>query len=147
MNKYEYFLKFWGEIENNKWVEKDIGTKEKNFWFETEEQRLKFKNFLKTIANKHNVIIVFAEQEGYNVRKRTIAKMDLIYNCRVYPYSYDFGYGYPTGAAYYMFTDGNYGCDCNRSLFLMRKYPNDFKTEFDCGQEIIMKNFKIELKK
>lgn len=41
--------------------------------------------------------------------------------------------------------DGNGGCDCNRSIFLHRSYPDleVFKEEFKCGDEIKLVNLSI----
>ena len=38
---------------------------------------------------------------------------------------YDFGYEYEEESAIFMFEDGNYSCDCNRSLFIQREYGDD----------------------
>jgi uncharacterized protein (TIGR02996 family) len=74
---------------------------------------------------------------------RTIAAFDLVppgskaYQCRI-----DFGFGYPDDPARYMLEDGNYSCDCNRSLFLRDQagWPGD---EAPCGESIRMENLVI----
>ena len=33
----------------------------------------------------------------------------------------------------YMFTDGNYGCDCNRSNFLAQAIDGAYDTDLDCN--------------
>ena len=116
---FEFHLHFWGEVENEKWVERDLGIAEKDFWFPSKAKRDEFKARLAAVAKAHGVIIAFGENEGWNVRLRTVARMTLtLPDGRVFPFEYDFGYAYPPESAEYMFTDGNYGCDCNRSLFL-----------------------------
>ena len=66
------------------------------------------------MADRHNAIIEFAEHEGPDVRKRTVARMTFtLPDGRAFPFEFDFGYGYPVDAAEYMFEDGNYSCDCN----------------------------------
>lgn len=42
---------------------------------------------------------------------------------------------YEESAAEYMWRDGNYGCDCNRSLFIARNCDEDFP-EMPCGETI-----------
>ena len=50
---------------------------------------------------------------------------------------------------YYMWTDGNYGCDCNRKLFIERVY-DDVPWEVDeeefpsCGKEITLVSLTID---
>lgn len=40
------------------------------------------------------------------------------------------------GSMIYQYTDGNYGCDCNRLLFLARAYQQDELDEYECGETI-----------
>lgn len=75
------------------------------------------------------------------MEKRTIAKMIFCFEGKEYPYEYDFGYGFPKESAEYMFMDGNYSCDCNRSIFIRELHPQ-FK-EMDCGCKIKLEKFKI----
>jgi hypothetical protein len=146
--QYEYLLKFWGQIENDNLVEKELGVKEKNFWFKTKEERRMMKSLIENIAKRNNVIVAFSEEEGMKVRYKTIAKMILEYEGIDYPYEYDFGYGYPANSAQFMFEDGNYSCDCNRSLFLADAYPQNFKRdeELECGDKITMKSLTIHFR-
>lgn len=73
---------------------------------------------------------------------RTIAHMTFIMpDGRELPYAYDFGHDYPEDSARFMFTDGNYSCDCNRSLFLAKFYEG--VEEMDCGDTIQMRDFKV----
>ena len=73
---------------------------------------------------------------------RTVAFMSLITpDGSEYAYCDDFGYGYSAGSARYMYEEGNYSCDCNRSEFLRNLgVPID---ELDCGDTIEMKNFFV----
>lgn len=143
--KYEYYLYFWGQINNKdeNWIVKDLGINEKDFWFDSKEERLSFKKKLEDIANKHQVIICFREEEGLGVRFKTIATMKFIHtNGKLYYYRDDnFGYGFSADSARYMFERGNYSCDCNRSLFLSREHK-EIK-EMECGDKIKMVDFKI----
>ncbi len=52
---------------------------------------------------------------------------------RVYPFP---EYGWdddPDGASEFMWSDGNYGCDCNRSLFFARSVGEDDDPNRVCG--------------
>jgi hypothetical protein len=143
---YEYHLTYWGQVTNENWIEKDLGIKERDFWFSNKLDREIFKLNLEACANRHDVIIVFDENEGSHVRFRTVANMTLcLPNGDKHPYSHDFGYAYPIDSASFMFHDGNYACDCNLSLFLIRNGVNI--EEFDCGYEIKIENFNITLEK
>lgn len=80
-------------------------------------------------------------EEGEDTRLKTIAKMVFTINGKEYPYEEDFGYAYPASDAHYMFEDGNYSCDCNRSLFISQKYIGFPK--MPCGNKIEMKDFQV----
>ncbi len=71
---------------------------------------------------------------------------------------YDFGYGYPVSSAHYMFEDGNYSCDDNRSQFIRAKlweemvaFNKDAKLEeitfpeLECGERIVMTDIEVKL--
>lgn len=143
---YEYHLTYWGQVTNENWIERELGIKERDFWFSNKLDREIFKLNLEACANRRDVTIAFAEYEGSHVRFRTVANMTLcLPNGGKHKFSYDFGYGYPVESAIYMFHDGNYSCDCNLSLFLIRNGVNI--EEFDCGYEIKIEDFNITLEK
>ena len=142
--KYEYYLGSWGGIYNDDLIAKNLGITERDFWFDNDEERANFKTKLQTFAKAHGQCICFKASEGFDVRKRTIAKMVMVFpNGKKYPFEYDFGYGYEPESAEYMFFDGNYSCDCNKSSFLSEKYPEI--TEMGCGDEIFLEDFKVTL--
>lgn len=75
-------------------------------------------------------------------RLHTVARMTLtLPDGRVFPIEHDFGYAYPPESAEYMFTGGNYGCDCNRSLLLTDAGYE--VTEMECGDAIKMADFRV----
>ena len=144
MPKFEYYLGFWGEIENDKLVERDLRIDDKDFWFDTEKERAEFKAKLNSVADNHKVTIAFKENEGEHVRLRTVARMIMaLPDGREYPYEYDFGYAYDPDSARYMFEDGNYSCDCNKTIFLSDEHPEI--EEWDCGDKIQLKDFTVVL--
>ena len=142
VEKYEFYLGFWGQAE--KLIAESIGKKERDFWFDSAEERENFKSRLKAIADTHSQRIAFKDGEGFDVRKRTVAKMVMAFpNGKKYPFEYDFGYAYEPESAKYMFFDGNYSCDCNKSNFLSDKYSEI--PEMECGDEIVLEDFKVTL--
>lgn len=133
----EYFVCLWG-----------LGT-EKAFpdgeypvyrWFKTEEEREVF--IADVESRSQGQPVARSKYQGEMSHKRTVAVCEFEYDGKVYSYEYDFGYEYPADSAEYMFTDGNYGCDCNRSDFIREANP-DFPN-CDCGHLITLKSFKIE---
>lgn len=139
--KYEYMLHTWGGFYNDEHKAKH-GYEEGYLWFDTPEEREAYVVKLKEIEQRlkaWKLVTIF--HEGIFTRYKTIATMTFVYNGVEYPYHYDFGFDYPVDSAEYMFTEGSYGCDCNRSSFLRAKgvdIPN-----MDCGHEIIMKNLQV----
>ncbi len=143
--KYEYLLKTWGGFYNEEF-QKIHGKEEGSFFFNTKKERKAYIDELKQIEKNLNArVLMITEEEGKSVRYSTIAKMKMIYNGKTYDYEEDFGNAYSEDSAHFMFHDGNYACDCNRSLFLSRKYGVEEK---DCGNEIKLIDFEvIQIKK
>jgi len=139
---FNYYLHFWGQIMNGGLNKKLFRTDKTDFWFPDDISRKKYKKLLSDIAKENNVRIVFAEYEGELCKRRTVAKMIFEFEGKEYPYTEDFGYGYPVQAAEYMFFGGDYSCDCNKSLFIKRTHDKNFP-EMDCGHRIKIKDFVI----
>jgi hypothetical protein len=139
--KYEYMLHTWGGFYNKEHQEKH-GYKKGYFGFDTKEAREAYISELKEVEQRLKAFcLAISTEEGEHVRYRTIAKIVFVYQGKEYPYEYDFGFAYPAESAEYMFSEGNYACDCNRSLFLSR--INDDFPELECGDEIEMKSFEV----
>ena len=152
-NKYEYFLKYWGEIEIGKPIEKELNIHGNDFWFDNNQDRQKFKILLNQFAENKRKVIMFKETEGKVIRYKTIAKMNLIFDVKPYYIENDFGYGFQntyeecTSLAEYMYYDGNYSCDCNKLLFLARRYKEFEHYEnmkIECANNIKIENFRVE---
>ena len=140
----EYMAHIWGGAWNkdaNPSIEKDVGIKEGYHYFKTKEER---DRFLKLIKQYSSQGLVWDLREGEMTHKRTIFVADLKYKDMVYTIHCDFGYEYPEEEAIFMFEDGNYSCDCNRSLFIQDEYGENAIKELDCGEEIEMLNFHLE---
>jgi hypothetical protein len=89
----------------------------------------------------HTVVAVETEHPA----ERTVALVTLRWKGTDWQIEQDFGYGYPAESARYMFSEGNYSCDCNRTIFLRERYPDaGFPDEEKCGHEIEMVRFVIE---
>lgn len=125
--KYEYFVKIWGTT-----------PAEGNYWFPTDVERELFIQAAIGASKYAGLTCVFNKEEGYHTRKRTVATMVMVTPDGVrHPYEYDYGYGWSGELAEYMFMDGNYSCDCNRSDFIGIE-------EMECGDTIKLEDFKIE---
>ena len=137
---YEYYLGYWGQAHED--VERDLGIKEKAFWFQSANDRAKFKAQIKDVAQAHNVGVEFNEYEGSDARQSTIARMIFtLPDGRSFPIAFNFGYGYATHDAEYMFEEGNYSCDCNRSIFIGL---SDISDDGICGDTIVMSDFTAQ---
>ena len=141
--KYEYMLNTWGGFYNDSY-QRIHGYKPGYYWFDTAEERETYiEELQKTEKLMKAYHLVGVKEEGTHTRKRTIAKMLLVYNGTEYPYEHDFGYAYPPESARFMFFDGNYSCDCNKSTFLLRAGFD--VPDLDCGDEIAVKDFEVVL--
>lgn len=74
---------------------------------------------------------------------RIVATVSLKYKDKTYIFDYDFGEDYSVEGAEFMFEDGNYSCDCNRSMFIKRYCDKNFE-EMDCGEEIELVNLRVK---
>ena len=140
----EYMAHIWGGAWNkdaNPSIEKDVGIKEGYHYFKTKEER---DRFLKLIKQYSSQGLVWDLREGEMTHKRTIFVADLKYKDMVYTIHCDFGYEYPEEEAIFMFEDGNYSCDCNRSLFIQDEYGENAIDVLDCGEDIKMLNYHLE---
>lgn len=143
-DKYEYLLHTWGGFYNDE--HKVIHQKEAGyFFFDTNEEREKYIKELQDISEIMDAqVLMIDRKEGIGVRYKTVAHLILKYKGEKFELEYDFGYAYPSDAALFMFEDGNYACDCNRSSFIIEKYGNKIP-DLPCGNEI--KLVSIEIKK
>lgn len=73
--------------------------------------------------------------------KKSIATLE--YKDKEYVISLDFQDSYPNHTIDYMWTEGNYECDCNKSLFIKQQLDKNFP-EFDCGETIKLKKLEIK---
>lgn len=133
----EYFLKIWGGA--MPYLEKNLGIKNKYYYFETKEKR---EEFIDKIMPYSKYGLAIDTKDGIMTHKRTIAEITLKYENKIYKFDCDFGYEYPEESALFIFEEGNYSCDCNKSLFIKEYCDEKFK-EFPCGEEIELVNINI----
>lgn len=134
--KTEYLLKFWGSGEEH--LAALLKSPARNWWFDSAAKRDAFAHWVRKFGNEDDNCIVTSEEDGPLVRYRTVVYATFKLGSVVRDYRHDFGYGYPTDAAEYMFTEGNFSCDCNRSTFMGIPHR-------DCGDDIVMVDFRVVL--
>lgn len=105
-------------------------------WFSTVEERDAFDQVL---AKFHNVVT--STYDGPSSRLRTVARYTLKKDGRSYDLETDFGFGYEPDSAEWMFREGNYACDDNRSLFIQAVDPTF--PEHGCGGTIALTRFEV----
>ena len=76
--------------------------------------------------------------------KRTIFIGTFKYEDKEFVLHYDLGYEYEEESAIFYFTEGNFSCDCNRSLAIRWEYGDDAIPELRCGEDIELTDYHIE---
>lgn len=146
IEKYEYMLHAWGGFYNDKHKIKH-GLNPGYFFFDTKGERDKYLDNLHKIETELSAfLLAHRTGEGTEVRYKTIASVSLEYKGKNYEIEKDFGFHYPISSAHFMFNDGNYGCDCNLSGFIIDAYNNEIP-ELDCGNEIKIIKLDVMRKK
>jgi hypothetical protein len=140
----KYHLKFWGgDVDTLLSI---VNLQDTDYFFGIKSNRDNFKRNLESVMQTYNLNhVVFAEYEGDDVDKERIVVVTLkLPNGDIHTYEESFGYGYPVDGIYFMYEDGSYSCDCNKSLQLMN---NGVKIEeFNCGDEIELVDLRVELR-
>lgn len=147
MNKQkEWMVHVWGGAWNKDAkpsIEKDYGIKEGYHYFSSDEEKDKFLEIINNpIYSKQGLAKDI--KYGHMSHKRTIFVGTLKYEDKEFVIHYDFGYEYSEESAIFQFTENNYSCDCNRSIFIRREYGKDAIPEMDCGEKIKLIDYHIE---
>lgn len=145
-NQEEYMVHIWGGAWNddaNPSIEKDLGIKDGYHYFKTTEEKDKFCQILRNPIYSDQGLMIKVEH-GVMSHKRTIFVGTFKYKDKEFVIHYDLGYEYPEDSAEFYFTDGNFSCDCNRSLVIRREYGEDAIPELGCGDEIEMIEYHFE---
>jgi hypothetical protein len=133
-NEYEYMINIWGGAWNkdaDPSVEKDFGIKKGAHYFKTKEERDNFCKILSRNEYKKQGIVI-ESYEGYLTHKRTVFVGKYKYEDKEFIIRNAFNYEYPTEAAEYMHTQGNYSCPYNISIFIKEQYGEDAIPKLDC---------------
>ena len=141
----EWMVHCWGGAWNpnaNPSIKKDTGITEGYHYFTDELEKNSFIELL-NIPKYKKQGLVYTVDYGEMSHKRTIFVGTFKYRDKEYILDYDFGYEFPEDQALYMFTDGNYGCDCNRSSFLRCMYGDEIP-DLGCGWEIELLDYRFE---
>jgi len=144
--KIEYMVNIYGGMWNkdaNPSIEKDLGIKKGAHYFETESE---MNDFLDKIRNPiySNQGFMYRIESGILKHKRTIYVGKYKYNDKKFTLRHDLGYDFPEDRAKFLFTGGNYACDCNISILAREQYGNDFMPELECGNAIELLKYHIE---
>ena len=144
MNKdVKYHLKICGEAVTE--IQEMIGIYDSDYWFSVKQNRDNFiMNLRKLEYFCKNKGLTIEINDGVDVDKQTIYTATLkLPDGRTHNITHNFGYGYPVESAEFMFEEGNYSCDCNKSLFLQEQgFDID---EQPCGDEIEILSYNITL--
>lgn len=139
----ECLVKIWGGFTNeDSPVPQEIKELEGGHYFKDEEEVNIFLNKFKPYK-KYGFANTLDNSEEFT-HKRTVADLTFSYENKIYKFYYDFGLEYPEESAHWMFKEGNYSCDCNRSIFINRYCDDNFE-ELDCGHVIKLEEMIIRL--
>lgn len=144
--KKEYMVHIWGGAWNkdaDPSIEKDLGIKPGYYYFDNDYEKDEFIMKLNNPNYKHQGIMI-NENHGYMTHKRTIFVGTFKYKDKEFIIHYNLGYDYSEDDAIFYFTQGNFGCDCNRSLAIRWEYGEDSMPELGCGCEIELLDYHIE---
>lgn len=145
-DKKEWMVHCWGGAFNddaNPSIKKDHNITEGYYYFADEKEKDDFLAILKEPKYFYQGLMIDTKHQ-YMTHKRTIFVGTFEYNDNSYILHYDFGYEYPEDMAIFQFTENNYSCDCNRSLFIQREYGKDSIPELGCGDKIKLVEYHIE---
>lgn len=141
-----YLLTFWGRDAEKVRTATSLKSGDSYFeWFDSDEQRQQRVFELELYRSCGYALVVEAREQGSHTKLRTIYIGVYAYAGKQWILHQDFGYGYPLASAEFMFTDGNYACDCNVTIFLHEQYPDasEFAGEPKCGSNIKLITFVV----
>lgn len=142
----EYMVNIWGgafDEDAEPSIKKDLGITEGYYYFDNEADKDAFVEKLKD-PKYYSQGIAICTEYGEMTHKKTIFVGTFEYLGKQYNLHYDFGYDYPADRAEFIFTRGNWSCDCNRSMLIRRKHGDDSIPQLDCGNIIKLVDYHIE---
>lgn len=151
----KYLLRSWGADEEQVIALRPPDAYEPDdhvacWWFDSKDERERFIQSFGHVVNAMRDRVDPGEDsdgEIINTEALTVALVTLqLPDGRHGTFRMPFGYGYPEHSVRFMFTEGNYSCDCNRRDFL-HEYCSigDGTTDDDgCGDTIQLVDLVIE---
>ena len=116
-------------------------------WFATKEDRDAFEARHRAagvehiVWDRHDHGVEDWSGEPADVHRQTIAEVTLRCHGKDYTYRHNFGYAYLWHSVEFMYEEGNYSCDCNRSSFI-QSYCGEAVAHRVCGDEIELVSLK-----
>lgn len=142
----EYMVHIWGGAFNPDALpslERDHGITEGYYYFSTEKEKDDFISLVRQPQYSDQGLMTDIKY-GEMSHKRTIFVGTLKYQDKKFIIHYDFGYEFEKERAIFMFENGDYSCDCNRSLFIRKEYGDDSIPELYCGDGIKLIDYYFE---
>lgn len=138
MAKQEFFLHWWGGCSPT--VKAKYGF-DHEMYFDSEGKRDDAIAKIREIGVREGW--AFSVKDGEMSHQRPVAKVSLKYNDIEYQITDDsYSQEYDESLLDFMWKDGNYACDCNRSQFL-REAGHDVP-DMECGDLIELTNLEVE---
>jgi hypothetical protein len=146
-NAGKFLLRAWGRdidelVFNVPGSVAEPGDGVRAWWFMSAENREAAIAEIDVITKANGGGIVYSKDDNDHVHKLTWAKVKLSAHGKPYDFSMCFGFGYPKESVEYMFSEGNYACDCNRSGFIARYCDTEFPRH-DCGDQIAVVELNV----
>lgn len=142
----EYVVHIWGGAFNKDTdpsLEKDFGITEGYYYFNNEADKDAFVEKISDPKYKDQGLMIRSKY-GEMTHKRTIFVGTFEYSGKQFVLHHDFGNEYTEDDAKFMYTLGNYSCDCNRSMFIRREHGEDSMPQLGCGDEIKLLDYHFE---
>jgi len=144
VSKGDYLLRFWGR-DADSYAERlrmiGVSPVEERTggalvaWFRTDAERAAAVATVRRPESQGGCVMVVADHDGPLVHCYTVAVAALEVNGRQYEVRQDFGLGFPSDAAHYIWEEGNFSCDCNRSALIAEQCDPEIE-ELECGNTI-----------
>lgn len=105
----------------------------------------RFRAYLRALSSEPHSGLVCSHNVGPHAHHETIAVVTLEHDGKEHTYEQSFGFGYEDHSVEFMYTEGNYDCDCNRSIFLDEYCDVDTGPDpLPCGETIKLVKLVVE---
>lgn len=143
-DKWPHLMRLWGADQDALMAR--FGLRENDggvvaVWFPSYAARESFKE---AISDLRNLVRDASDGDEADTSSITGAEVWLrTPDCRTFTYRDSFGYGYPPHSVVFMYTEGNYSCDCNRTLFIAQHCDPTFEDTERCGETIQLVRLRV----